>query len=102
MSQSLTSFSRETQPEASVISQRKNGLVIGIPKERGFQENRVALSPQSVAMLTGRGHEVLIESQAGAASFFTDAMYAEAGAQIALDKAQLYKAQTKMILFNLF
>lgn len=94
MSQSLTSISRETQPEASVIGHRKNGLVIGVPKERGFQENRVALSPQSVALLTGRGHEVLIETQAGAASFFSDAMYAEAGAQIAFDKEQLYKAQT--------
>ncbi len=94
MSQSSTSYSRETQPEAAIIGQRKHGLSIGIPKERGFQENRVALSPQSVALLVSRGHEVILETQAGTASFFSDTMYSDAGALIAYDKDQLYKAQT--------
>lgn len=67
------------------------GLFIGVPKESGFQEKRVALTPQAVARLAARGHRVRIEAGAGNASFFEDRLYSEAGAEIVYDKQQLYE-----------
>lgn len=40
-------------------------MIIGIPKEVKAQENRVSMTPGSVAELTKRGHRVLIEAGAG-------------------------------------
>lgn len=67
-------------------------LIIGIPKEIVFQENRVALTPLSVALLVENGHEVLIESGAGKASNFLDHHYSEQGALIVHEKERVFKA----------
>ena len=48
-------------------------MLIGIPKEIKNNENRVALTPAGVHSLVGRGHRVLIETNAGLGSGFTDA-----------------------------
>ena len=40
-------------------------MLIGIPKEIKNNENRVALTPAGVQSLVGRGHRVLIETNAG-------------------------------------
>ena len=40
-------------------------MLIGVPKEIKTREFRVGLVPSSVAELVRRGHEVLIETQAG-------------------------------------
>ncbi|MFZ9680770.1 MAG: hypothetical protein ACO3CL_04990, partial [Bacteroidia bacterium] len=48
---------------------RHTGLRIGIPCERGFQENRVAITPQGVSLLVHNGHQVVVERDAGVPSF---------------------------------
>ncbi len=55
---------------------------IGIPKETKDQEFRVGLTPSIVRTLTDRGHQVYIETCAGAGSSFTDTEYIQAGAKI--------------------
>ncbi|VIS36291.1 alanine dehydrogenase [Streptococcus pneumoniae] len=50
-------------------------MLIGIPKEIKNNENRVALTPAGVHSLVSRGHRVLIETNAGLGSGFTDADY---------------------------
>lgn len=55
---------------------------IGIPKEIKNNENRVAMTPAGVVNLAVHGHEVVIETDAGTGSGFTDADYEAAGAQI--------------------
>lgn len=55
---------------------------IGIPKEIKNHEYRVALTPAGAALLTGRGHEVVVQSQAGAHIGFADEAYVAAGARI--------------------
>ncbi|MGX5217677.1 alanine dehydrogenase [Pseudomonas segetis] len=55
---------------------------IGVPKEIKNHEYRVGLTPHSVAELSALGHELLVETQAGAAIGFSDADYVAAGAQI--------------------
>jgi NAD(P) transhydrogenase subunit alpha len=65
------------------------GLRIGVAKERGPGERRVALTPDVLAKLQAVGAEVLVESEAGAASWFTDDDYARADARI-VDTDKLY------------
>src|SRR6185436_3218939 len=67
-------------------------LQIGIPKEVAFQENRVALIPDAVGVLVDNGHEVIVETTAGEGSKYSDKDFSEAGARIAYDKAEVYKA----------
>jgi NAD(P) transhydrogenase subunit alpha len=57
-------------------------VVFGVPKETQPGENRVALNPDSVAQLVKLGVSVHIETNAGIASYFTDAAYEAAGATI--------------------
>jgi NAD(P) transhydrogenase subunit alpha len=55
---------------------------IGIPKERRDEERRVAASPDTVKRLKAMGHDVLVETGAGAGASFTDEAYAAAGATL--------------------
>jgi alanine dehydrogenase len=48
------------QEEMLEVRRKKGKLFIGIPKEISFQENRVALVPDAVALLVNDGHEVLV------------------------------------------
>ncbi len=82
------------QPQESMLEVRnkKNKLYIGIPKETSFQENRIAITPLSVATLVNNGHTVILESNAGMGANFTDNNYSEQGAQIVYDTQQVYQA----------
>lgn len=57
-------------------------MKVGVPKEIKAQENRVGLLPSAVYQLIKRGHQVLVETGAGAGSGFPDAEYERAGAEI--------------------
>ncbi|MFM2006049.1 MAG: hypothetical protein RLZZ09_1704, partial [Pseudomonadota bacterium] len=57
-------------------------MKIGIPRETKDQEGRVALTPAAVRALVMAGHEVRVETQAGAGSGFADEEYADIGACI--------------------
>jgi alanine dehydrogenase len=86
-----SSFSYETQEEVLDIPHRSKALLIGIPKEIAFQENRIGLIPDAVGVLVANGHEVMVESGAGAGSRYSDHDYAEAGARIVFEKEEVYK-----------
>lgn len=87
-----TSFSYETLEETLDIKPQDAKLEIGIPKEFAFQENRISLSPEAVGVLVSNGHSVMVEHHAGIGSHYSDRDYAEAGATIVHDKAEVYKA----------
>jgi alanine dehydrogenase len=55
---------------------------IGVPTEIKNNEFRVGLVPGSVRELVARGHEVVVQSGAGAGIFADDAAYDKAGARI--------------------
>ncbi|MDB5142611.1 MAG: alanine dehydrogenase [Mucilaginibacter sp.] len=82
------------QPQESMleVKNKKNKLYIGIPKEISFQENRIALTPLSVALLINNGHEVMLESNAGQAAKFSDKDYSDQGARIVYDTKAIYEA----------
>lgn len=72
-------------------------MKIGIPREIKDKEYRVAITPSGVQALTSRGHEVIIETNAGVDSTFMNEDYEEVGAQI-LATAQEVFDQADMIL----
>ncbi|MGA8149189.1 MAG: alanine dehydrogenase [Gallionellaceae bacterium] len=63
---------------------------IGIPREIKDHEFRVGVTPQGVRALRAAGHEVIVETHAGATIGFSDALYAEAGAAIAASPQEVY------------
>ena len=70
---------------------------IGVPKEIKNHEYRVGLTPASVSDLTAAGHQVVVESGAGAGIDFDDADYVSAGASILPTPAQVF-ANVDMIV----
>ena len=56
---------------------------VGVAKEVKSQEYRVALTPAGARELVQHGHDVLVETGAGAGSAFPDDAYERAGAAIA-------------------
>lgn len=57
-------------------------MKIGVPRERKTLEQRVALTPDGASELVKLGHTVLIETHAGAKSFFDDSDFVQAGCTI--------------------
>lgn len=94
--EALRALARETsfQPQEEMLEVRKQEkrLHIGIPREMSFQENRVALVPESVAVLVSNGHEVVVESNAGVNANFHDHDYSEAGAKISYDRKEVFQS----------
>jgi len=72
-------------------------MLIGVPKEVKAHEYRVGLVPGSVREVVHRGHQVLVESGAGAGIGFDDQAYERAGAGIAADADAVFAA-TEMIV----
>jgi len=66
--------------------------VVGVPNESKTHESRVSLIPVGVEELTKRGHRVLIQAGAGQGSGITDERYAELGAEIVKDAAEVWAA----------
>ncbi|MBT4568848.1 MAG: NAD(P)(+) transhydrogenase (Re/Si-specific) subunit alpha, partial [Marinovum sp.] len=67
-------------------------MKIGTPKETFIGEARVAMTPDSALQLQKLGHECLIETGAGQAAGFSDALYKDAGVKIVKTAAALWKA----------
>lgn len=88
------SFSYVPLEETLEVLPKKQKLFIGIPKETSFQENRIALTPEAVSVLVNNGNRVVVEHNAGVGSFYFDTDYSEAGAQIAYEREEVYKANT--------
>lgn len=82
------------QPKETLqaINEKNNSLLIGIPKEVSFQENRIPLTPLSVALLVNNGHKVVIETGAGDNANFSDRDYSEQGAIICFHKKEVFEA----------
>lgn len=79
------------QEEMLEIGKKKQKLVIGLPKENKKYESRVGLTPEAVEILVNNGHEVIIETGAGAGANYVDTDYSENGAQIVENKAEVFQ-----------
>ncbi len=81
-------------PQESLLKTSKQpiALFIGIPKETSFQENRLAITPDGVNLLTNNGHEIWVETGAGKESKFSDKEFSDAGAKIVYSSEEVFKA----------
>lgn len=84
---------RQPKEQLEAVINRDNQLTIGIPRETSFQEKRVALAPEAVALLCNNGHRVKVERGAGNEANFSDNQYSEAGAEITDDTKEVYKSE---------
>ena len=65
-------------------------MKIGVPKEIKNHEYRVGLIPSGVKELVLHGHEVSVETNAGAGIGYSDSEYLAAGAQIMESAADIF------------
>ncbi|HEY8024309.1 MAG TPA: alanine dehydrogenase [Burkholderiaceae bacterium] len=72
-------------------------MLIGVPKEIKNHEYRVGLTPSSVRELTARGHQVVVQKNAGTAIGLTDDQYLAAGATLSDSAADIF-ARADMII----
>jgi alanine dehydrogenase len=66
-------------------------MKIGVPREVKNHEYRIAITPAGVRELTGHGHEVFVEKDAGAGSELGDDAYVAAGATIIPDPDEVWR-----------
>ncbi len=72
-------------------------MLIGVPKEIKTNENRVALLPVGASTLIKNGHKVVVETNAGLGSGFSDEDYKAVGAEIASSPKEIF-ANAQMIM----
>lgn len=85
------SFTYETMEETLDVKPKGEELLIGIPKEISFNENRIALTPEAVGVMVANGHRVVMEAKAGEGASYSDNDYSNAGAKIAYDKKEVFE-----------
>lgn len=71
-------------------------MILGVPKERKADENRIAIIPGAVPVFLKAGHKVLIEKGAGKGSGIEDEEFLLSGAEIVPTVEEIYE-QADMI-----
>ena len=72
-------------------------MIIGVPKEIKKNESRVSITPPAVDALVSKGHQIIIETQAGVGSGISNEDYTAAGAILSPDAKTVYQ-KGEMIL----
>ncbi len=89
----FTPFTEEEllpKEEKLEVVRKGKKFTIGLPKETCLNERRTCLTPDAVQVLCNHGHEIIVEKGAGQGSFFSDLLYAEAGARITSDPQEAF------------
>ena len=66
-------------------------VLIGVPKEIKNHEYRVGLTPESAAELIQSGHDIIVETQAGAGIGASDQAYRDLGVSIVSSATEVFK-----------
>ena len=74
------------------VDKKSISLVIGIPRENQKIEKRLAITPETTALLVEAGYRVIVEADAGLTINYSDRYYADSGAQIVGSKAEVFQA----------
>ena len=81
------------------VDKQSISLVIGIPKENQKIEKRLAITPETTALLVEAGYRVIVEADAGLTINYSDRYYADSGAQIVGSKAEVFQADIILKIF---
>src|SRR5690554_396874 len=92
ISEIATSGAMFTKEALARVKGPGKSILIGIPKEIAAQEKRVVLTPEAVALLVQNDQRVMVETQAGALSKFSDRQYSEAGAKVVYSSKEVFNA----------
>lgn len=66
-------------------------MIVGVPKEIKNHEYRVGMTPSSVRELTSRGHQVLVQKNAGTEIGLTDEQYQAVGAELVETAKEIFE-----------
>src|SRR4051812_20916096 len=72
-------------------------MLVGVPKEIKNHEYRVGLTPASVRELVARGHQVIVQTDAGAEIGLSNDQYLAAGASMVGSAKEIF-ARAEMIV----
>jgi alanine dehydrogenase len=72
-------------------------MIVGVPKEIKNHEYRVGMTPSSVRELTSRGHQVLVQKNAGTEIGLSDEQYLAVGAELVETATEIF-ARAEMIV----
>src|SRR5262249_22226791 len=72
-------------------------MLVGVPKEIKDSEYRVGLVPSTARELAAKGHQVIVEQNAGLGAGLPDSDYQAAGAEIVADAAEVF-ARAELIV----
>jgi alanine dehydrogenase len=75
-------------------------MIIGVLKEVLENENRVSITPDIVIKFIKLGYSVLVQSNAGLKSNFTDDQYIESGASITEDANEIWSSADIILKIN--
>ncbi len=78
------------QEEMLEVGNKQKKLKIGIPSEVHAIESRVPMTPEAVEILTGHGHEIILETGAGKAANYLDRDYSEKGGIIVENRQEVF------------
>ncbi len=81
-----------TKEKRRALKEKHRSLRIAIPREVSNEERRVAISPAGVRALVADDHQVYVGAGAGESAHFSDTEYADAGAQMVQDPADLFSS----------
>ncbi|MFN2432412.1 MAG: NAD(P) transhydrogenase subunit alpha [Gemmatimonadota bacterium] len=84
--------------EREVALASEGSRTVGVPRESAAGERRVALTPQGVATLAGRGFDVALERGAGETAGYPDSTYAEKGARLVADGEQARASDVLLVV----
>ncbi len=66
-------------------------MVIGVPREIKSQENRIALTPFGAETLVAKGHQVLLQVDAGLGCGYDNEVYRQAGADLIQSPNEIFE-----------
>jgi len=72
-------------------------MIIGVPREIKSNENRVSVTPMGVEALVKGGHSVLVETNAGTQSGFSNEMYESYGAEILREASEVFEGADMIV-----
>ena len=86
-------FSQRLMPaeEMLEIRNRRQRISIGMPANVKEDERCIPLTPQAVELLVNAGNQVMVETKAGERTRYSDLDYAEVGADIVQEKAEVFQ-----------
>lgn len=89
----LTAVGLIPKESPAKVRNRDYSLTVGLPRESSSQEKRIAITPESVGLLTNNGISVVVETGAGLQSKFSDQDFSDAGAKVTHSKKEVFESE---------